>query len=273
MDEATLKRVQETELEILVAVDAFCRENGINYSLAGGTALGAVRHGGFIPWDDDIDICMDRNEYDAFLSAWRERPRDGFILDPDDVDGCRINHTKIRKENTLLASEWELAQPIRHEIWIDVFPMDKVPVEPSARKSFLRSAKLRLVYTRDEPYTRGGALLNIASRLLLCKTKAHKRRLRAKYERRIKQYKDLDGGFEYLEAASPGTLGMFYPADIMETEDATFEGKTMRLFKDAHRYLTVQYGDYMTLPPEEDRVCRHKPFAISFDVAADEREK
>ena len=73
MDQEVLRKLQLTELDILLAVDKFCNDNNINYSLFGGTALGAVRHGGFIPWDDDIDICMCRSDYEKFIRLWKKR--------------------------------------------------------------------------------------------------------------------------------------------------------------------------------------------------------
>ena len=72
MDDKTLKKLQSVETEILVAFDKFCTEHDIKYSLYAGTALGAVRHGGFIPWDDDIDVCMSRDNYEKFLKVYRE---------------------------------------------------------------------------------------------------------------------------------------------------------------------------------------------------------
>lgn len=73
MDQQTLRRLQLTQLEIMKVVDRLCRENEIPYSLYGGTLLGAVRHKGFIPWDDDLDICMLREDYDRFISVWQSQ--------------------------------------------------------------------------------------------------------------------------------------------------------------------------------------------------------
>lgn len=264
MDNETLQKLQAVETEILKVVDEFCKAHGIVYSLYGGTMLGAVRHGGFIPWDDDIDICMDRNEYERFLRLWRENPVDGYSIAGDDGAGCPINHTKVLKQGTVLSSKSDMDKPIPHEIWLDVFAMDKIPTDAKLRKKLLRAAKLRLVYTRDHPYTNGGIIMNIASRLLLAKTKKRKQKLKEKYTRTVTQYKDMTDGFMYADLSCPRTVSRQYPADMFETESIDFDGVSALISSKSDEVLTLCYGDYMQLPPECDRVCRHNPEFLDF---------
>lgn len=109
MDTLILRNMQNEELEIMRVIDQFCREHGISYSLYAGTAIGAVRHHGFIPWDDDIDICMTRAELNRFRKCWNQHPVEGYYFENClDDRYCGIAHTKVHKEDTLFLSEGKM---------------------------------------------------------------------------------------------------------------------------------------------------------------------
>lgn len=265
MEESVLKKLQAVLTDILAVVDKFCKEHDIPYSVYGGTMIGAVRHKGFIPWDDDIDICMERGVYERFLRLWRENPIDGYYIAGDDEVGCLINHTKILKCGTVLSNKADLEKPIPHEIWVDVFAIDKIPTDPKKRKKFMRSAKLRLVYTRNMPYAGGGLLLNVASRLLLAKTKKHKQKLKEKYTRDVTRYKDATENFEYIDLSCTDSLRCVYEPNVFDgMHETEFNGLSVSISDHADHMLKAYYGDYMTLPPESERVCRHNPEVIDF---------
>ena len=102
-----LRKLQLTQLEMLKYVDSFCKANGINYSIAYGTLLGAVRHKGFIPWDDDLDICMPRDDYNKFIELWKDT--DTYLLQNHNTDNdFSQSFTKIRKKNTAFVQEVDL---------------------------------------------------------------------------------------------------------------------------------------------------------------------
>ena len=105
MNDETLKKLQETELVILRFVDNFCKTYNIKYSLFSGTALGAVRHKGFIPWDDDVDIFMERAEYNKFKKKWEEINPEGYFLQDPETSDEPINHSKVRKNGTVFVSK------------------------------------------------------------------------------------------------------------------------------------------------------------------------
>ena len=101
MMDNTLRQLQLTQLSILKVIDKLCRKWEIRYSLYAGTLLGAVRHSGFIPWDDDLDICMAREEYDRFLAAWEKEPPEGYLLqNKKNTPAFTQSFTKIRKDHT-----------------------------------------------------------------------------------------------------------------------------------------------------------------------------
>ena len=123
-----LRTLQLTQLEILKVFDAFCREHDLKYSLYAGSLLGAVRHQGFIPWDDDLDVCMDRGDYDRFPELWQQNPVEGYVLqNKENSKYFDQSFTKLRKDHTtFLQDEWEIGN--HHTgIFLDVFPIDRIP--------------------------------------------------------------------------------------------------------------------------------------------------
>ena len=264
-EDKTLERLHEIMIDILSVVDQFCRENDINYSLYAGTALGAVRHGGFIPWDDDADICMSRNDYERFKSLWKDAPIEGYtLLDAEDGD-WHINHSKIIKNGTVWADKSDIDSVSEYDgIWVDIFAFDKVPNDAKLQRKVLRAAKKRLVYTRDHPYTKGGILLNLASRLMLMKTHKRKQKIKNKCYSVITKYKDKENDFIYMDLSCPGALRFRHPENILDTENIDFAGHDLLISKEYDTMLKIHYGDYMQLPPPEMRVCGHKPKIIDF---------
>ncbi len=124
-----LHKLQQVELELLGEFDRVCRLNDIKYSITGGTLLGAVRHGGFIPWDDDADISMLRSEYEKFTSVC-DRDLDSskfYFQDIDRTEGYRWGYGKLRRKDTLFLREYQEHMPYEQGIFIDVFPRDGVP--------------------------------------------------------------------------------------------------------------------------------------------------
>ena len=130
MDNLTLKKLQDTEFEILKALDKYCRVHDIKYSLVAGSLLGAVRHGGFIPWDDDIDIAMTRSEYTKFCECIAKDPIPSHVFtnfENDKYSG--LCHGKLGKEGTVFIQQGDIESVGHHEIWVDIFPFDKTSIE------------------------------------------------------------------------------------------------------------------------------------------------
>ena len=247
IDDKKLDEIKKAEKEILIVFDKFCKDNNLRYSLFAGTALGAVRHKGFIPWDDDIDVCMVRDEYEKFLALWGEQTIEDCYLQSKSNPNYALNHEKIRS-----------TKPAYKGIFIDVFPLDKIPDNKRKRKTFMLYAKLRLIYTRNYPYKSGGKVLELISRMLLAAPNCLKRRMRNLCDRKVKKYNSMDKGFGYICLTCPDDLRYVYQGTIMNSfEDINFEGMDFTISSEYDTILKVLYNDYMTLPPEEERVCKH----------------
>ncbi len=135
LDAMTLRQLQTVELEILTEIDRICRKNGIHYSLTGGTLLGAVRHGGFIPWDDDADISMLRCEYQRFRQACQTDLDINrfYFQDIDNTVGYRWGYGKVRRKGTVFLRKNQECMPYEQGVWVDIFPRDGVPDGEIAR--------------------------------------------------------------------------------------------------------------------------------------------
>ena len=256
MQTLTLREIQEIELNILSDIDRFCRENGIRYSLDGGTLLGAVRHHGFIPWDDDIDIIMPREDYDRFISTYKSA--DGrYRLYRRDSDPAypTIMFTKVLDTQTIAVKE-VFNDPGIYGLWVDIFPADYVPAKPRAyrciAKRFYRYRHLLYVrYLKKCNKSRKDRLFE-----MLYFWKSDKALLAAldRYARRAKKTETVCS----LGFICRNQWDYVFPAAMFDRlRDFDFEGRSFLGFEAYDPYLTQAFGDYMTLPPVEERATHY----------------
>ena len=176
-----LRKLQLMQLEILEIVDVICHENNIQYSLYAGTLLGAARHQGFIPWDDDLDICMTRDNYERFLVIWDRVKPEGYILqNKENTPDFTQSFTKIRKEHTtFLQYDWE-REKYHTGIFIDIFPFDKMPDKKLQRILFCWHVMQYQLYTREFVPEKSNSLVKFVSKLLLSINSKEKRKVKRK---------------------------------------------------------------------------------------------
>ena len=139
INEKTLKDAQKIMLEILIEVDRICMKNNIEYWLADGTLLGAVRHRGFIPWDDDIDICMLKEEYNKFLEIAPKELKEKFFLQTSKYDkNYNFLYPKIRDRNSIFIEKYDSNQEKFHQgLNLDIFVMDRYFIRSKILYRFL----------------------------------------------------------------------------------------------------------------------------------------
>ena len=269
-------KLWETEQEILDIIDTVCVENGLRYSLGYGTLLGAVRHGGFIPWDDDLDIMMLREDYEKLIEIWPSVAPAGYLLETERMFDDFVNtFLKIRKDHTtFLQYEFERYEKHHKGIFVDIFPADRRAPGFASRKLQQIEFAVCLLYNR-------GYVQEDSSTALL--QKALLRLVPKRYHRRLSNWAgEKSRKWNYntsSELVFPCTIRdchRFYPANLFDHLDRIpFNGKEYSAYHDRDRFLRIRYGDYMTLPPEEDREWKHRPLIIDItknyeELSADE---
>ena len=266
MDER-LKRLQETQIDILDKIDEICNQNNIKYSLYAGTLLGAVRHGGFIPWDDDLDICMPRKDYDNFINIWNKYQNEGYILQNKECSPkFTQSFTKIRKDHTTFL-QYEFERGAYHTgIFVDIFPLDRIPNNKIKRIVFKINCIIYQLFTREFIPSKANKLIKIISSILLKCIRNEKRyNLRKKLFGNITKYND-NKGYSMVSTETVEMLNIIYPADLFdEISKIKFENKEYSCFKNSKRYLELTYGNYMQLPPQNERVWTHHPIILDFE--------
>lgn len=252
-----LRKLQLIELEMIVEVDRICRNNGIQYSLDGGTLLGAARHKGFIPWDDDADIIFTRHEYAKFCRACnKELDRGRFFLQEYRTDeNYRWGYAKIRRKGTEFIRLGQEHMRYKTGVCIDVFVVDHVPDMALARRLYygVNFFIRKVMYSELGQYAADSGWQRGVYRLLYKIPRDPMFQLRNCLAARCNRKKtELVSHLLYQYPSKETKYGM--PAECFEQYcDMEFEGMQLRGFVDYDRYLTLLYHDYMTLPPEEKR--------------------
>lgn len=250
--------MQLAELKILVAFDKICKIENLRYSLAGGTLLGAVRHKGFIPWDDDIDVCMPRPDYEKLVSLIGEKDiSDRYCFITDREKNAAYPFLKLLDKDIGIQIKGYKEVP---NLWIDIFPVDGLPNEDEKiAKIYKKSAKYRkLIYLgmlEKAKYYRGEHSKFYA---LLAKTFVSLYTVKRAVKKSVKFARRY--GFDESDNVGIVTWGCYGVGECMpkrEFEQFTkmeFEGLEFSVMGCWDSYLHGIYGDYMQLPPEGKRV-------------------
>lgn len=249
-----LKKLHEIELELLEEVDRICRKYGIAYSIDGGTLLGAVRHGGFIPWDDDADVIMNRKAYNKFVDVLDEEidKQRFYFQDLNRTPGYRWGYGKLRRKNTEFIRLNQEYMPYEQGVFLDIFVCDNVPNNYFARCvcNFHSYIYRKLFYSEVGKHTTKGIQYIVYFLMNLVPENTLKKRYAAYIERRNRKSSKWVKCLTF--PACNHTFG--YKREWYEdTIDISFEGKKFRAARNYEEYLTFLYGNYMKLPPKEKR--------------------
>lgn len=254
--------------EMLKLVDKICREYNIQYSLCSGTLLGAVRHKGFIPWDDDLDIRMTRENYDKFLVVWeRIRPQGYFMQNIENSPGFHQCFSKIRKDHTtFIQNEREKKVKYHTGVFIDIFPLDRIPKGKLKKAVFKFRCLKYLIYTRENSHAETNPLIcGFVSVIMGITSTQHRMKYRRNFIEKLRKI-NKDDFLNCIGIEMPSMLKVEFPPDVAdEYVELEFEGQKFMCFKKWDEFLTAMFGDYMTLPPEDQRSWQHHPIILDFE--------
>ena len=262
-----LEKLHEVQIEILDEIDKICKDNKITYFLVGGTMLGAVRHKGFIPWDDDVDIGMLREDYDKFIDLCLNNDvlnKKYFLHCLDTDENYWLPFMRVRKNNTTFGEKGIKILDTHKGIFVDIFPYDNVKYE----SNFFQKIRSFLILNIEDAVFCKHKLKNVnkcrrkgAVKLLMTLSLKQLHKFQ-KYLFNIKRKKNTKYIVCFIAGGNPVDETLERDR-VFPTMDFEFEGKKYPGIKDYDYYLKRVYGNYMELPPEDKRVT-HSPEVISF---------
>ncbi len=274
-DNETLKKLQQVELEILLDIKRMCEKYDIGYSITYGSLIGVIRHKGFIPWDDDIDLMMFRDEYEKFEKIFDKELGDKYkLMTPLREKGYSGNVIKVMKKNTKFIYKQSMKQKCDQGIFIDIFIWDRVSKN---EKKFKKQAKkvrflAMLLFLAGTPYPEIniGGVVGILSKVICFVThyalKLWPNRgvhLFNMYTKECMKSNNEDTSIYTVYQVPDVENCIVDRNDVIPYIQGEFEGEMVNIPHEYDKILKNMYGEYMELPPEDKRV-NHAADIIDF---------
>jgi lipopolysaccharide cholinephosphotransferase len=265
-----LRGLQKKSLEILGVFKEFCDRHGLLFYFCGGCCIGTIRHGGFIPWDDDIDVFMPRPDYEKLTKLWPEemgKTRYRFCRS-DENTFYRSLLSYISDEETTFIKERQADLDISHGVRLEILPLDGCPDSRLRRKLQIFWGLTYQLFMNQEAPTSKGRALELAGRAALALFPTWRRRYRiAKFaERKMSRYPfascekttELCARYKYMVNEYPH-------AAFEKAVYRPFEGVEMPIPQGYDTYLHMAFGDYMALPPESEQIPKHEAVLVDLE--------
>lgn len=262
IDPKDLKVLQSKGLDMLLYFKQFCDENNLLFYFCGGCCIGTIRHNGFIPWDDDLDVFMPRKDYERLKELWNKKAdtdRYACVFANENlVDGNLM--VTIRDCNTTLVKDYQENMNICHGISMDVFPLDGYPNSRLKRKLQMFWALIYMQYCAQIVPVNHGKLMSFIGKFMLALVPS--KRVRYKIwrfaEKQMSKYPIEECENITELCAGPYYMKNKYPAKLFESAIyGEFEGYQLPIPVGYDEYLRIAFGDYMKLPPEEKRIAHN----------------
>lgn len=265
-----LKRVQETEVEILQEIIRVCEQYGFQYWVYGGTLIGTIRHDGFIPWDDDIDIGMMRDDFEKFIEVAPTALKKGYTLQHFKTDPkTPTYHAKVRKDGTEFVEWYARNMDIHQGIFVDIMPHDLIPENEEERAKYRKTAEWRKQLfiaksVTDTTITRGKKvwIRTLERRILhVLMLPCSKKWLYERVDSYMRQYNGTNSHMFTTRAMKVSENAL---EDVFPLQKHRFENIEVFVPANYDIVLRRNYGDYMKLPSPENRIS-HSPYILKFE--------
>lgn len=256
-----IKELQNKELELLDAFIQVCEQLNLKYYLLGGTLLGAVRHQGFIPWDDDIDVGMLREDYEVFLQQGQQYLPEYYFLQSFHTDSeFPANFAKLRDSRTTFVEYSMKDCRMNHGAYIDVFPLDYYP---DKGEHVFRIKNLLMKLRITDAFSPGN--MKLKTKALRCVSRLFYPSVKNAVDKREHLFQSVTEGKRIANHCGAWGKREIVPKQWYgEGTQLTFAGIQVWAPSHYHEWLTQVYGDYMKLPPEEKRIAHH--YVAVFDL-------
>ncbi len=249
-------QIKENEVKILLDFDNFCKTNNLKYYLAGGTLLGAIRHKGFIPWDDDIDVCMPRLDYEFFVKNYAPL-KSNYVVKSSSLKTLTSPFAKIINKNIYINTKYNASEANKN-LWIDIFPVDGLPEDRDEVEKIYKKCKFyrTILLLVDAKLGKGTTIFRKYSKYILKPlAKLYGRNRCVDKIEQIAKSNSYETS-EYVGIVTWGLYGVgerMLKAEFEKSVEVEFEGHKFPAFSCWDSYLRGLYGDYMQLPPVEKR--------------------
>lgn len=270
MGEISLRELQNKSLEIALYFKDFCNEHGLLFYMCGGCCIGSLRHKGFIPWDDDVDVFMPRDDYEKLKELWPKYANTEkyacVYADKNRVDGNLF--VTIRDNETTAIKPYQVDMDISHGVALDVLPLDGWPDGKMKRKMQVFWALVYSLYCAQTVPVNHGKAVSVAGKIAL--TLVPSKKLRYKLwklaERKMTKYSIKECNYITELCSGPYYMKKQYPREAFDKAIwVDFENVKMPIPQGYDVYLRTAFGDYMKLPPKEKQKPHHDAIFIDLN--------